>query len=289
MVRPDPNKLRKSMTLEESVKSIIRDAVHAHLPELEPDKVEQRVNRAYDDVTLLARAASTRCLITYASAISARGHGNPQNGQWLDNVFTYAILPFGFPDLTMLVVNSATKKPSPDAFDARRSKLSQVPVENIELEQKRCFWFEGYENILGKLEPLPKELHLVRIQTPPPFAELEISRAVSNALSRAASSGQVLTRSGKDYPGTLPRSELMVLTTMLWEEQEGRCALTGQKFDLRSNEDGGNQEDRVSLDRIDNSIGYAEGNIQLVTQFANRARGTMPIADARKRLVQVDY
>ena len=53
-------------------------------------------------------------------------------------------------------------------------------------------------------------------------------------------------------------------------------------------QDGGIPDDRMSLDRIDNSVGYAEGNIQLVTQFANRARGTLSVDEARMRLTQYD-
>jgi hypothetical protein len=60
-----------------------------------------------------------------------------------------------------------------------------------------------------------------------------------------------------------------------------------QKFELRSNEDGGVQDDRVSLDRIDNLRGYASDNVQLVTQFANRARGTLSCDEARRRLRQL--
>jgi hypothetical protein len=46
------------------------------------------------------------------------------------------------------------------------------------------------------------------------------------------------------------------------------------------------QDDSLSLDRIDNLLGYTETNIQLVSQFANRARGVLSVEEARKRLVQ---
>ena len=37
----------------------------------------------------------------------------------------------------------------------------------------------------------------------------------------------------------------------------------------------------MSLDRIDNSRGYYDANVQLVTQIANRARGKMSPQEAR--------
>lgn len=254
--------------------------------ELGQAEIERRAGVIFDDVILLARCARSQCLITYANAIGLRGHGNPQNGQWLDDVFAYAILPFGFPDLTMLVVNKATKQPSPDAFSARRSILSKVHVEDVPLEQKRCVWFQDYEEVLGELSPIPSDRQLVRILTPEPEIEREIARAVGNAINRVLGEGKGRTAVGKEYLGSLSRAELTSYVSRLWAEQSGRCALTGYPFELRPDGQGGIQEDRVSLDRIENSIGYAEGNIQLVTQFANRARGTMAIEKARQRLVQ---
>lgn len=139
---------------------------------------------------------------------------------------------------------------------------------------------------MGELDPIPHEYQLVRILTPQPDRERENARAVSNAINRVSLEGVEQTKLGKEYAQSLSRPELTALVSHLWEVQNGRCVLTGQLFDLRTNEDSGQQADRVSLDRIDNSIGYAEGNVQLVTQFANRARGTLSIEGARRRLVQ---
>ncbi|MEP3465369.1 MAG: hypothetical protein ABJN65_05025, partial [Parasphingorhabdus sp.] len=214
------------------------------------------------------------------------GHGNPQNGQWLDEVYANAIVPFGFPDLTMLVVNKATKQPSPEAFNARRSILSNININDVPAEQKRCFWYPCYGTILGEIVPIPNGYQLVRVLTPQPAREREISRAVGNAINRVSLEGVEQAKLGREYPQSLSRPELVALASHLWTIQNGRCALTNRPFELRTNEDGGQQDDRVSLDRIDNSIGYAEGNVQLVSQFANRARGTLTILEARKRLVQ---
>lgn len=268
----------------EKVASALSDAQ----PELEKAEIERRASVIFNDVILLARCAKSKCLITYADAIRLRGHGNPQNGQWLDDVFAYAILPFNFPDLTMLVVNKATQQPSPNAFNARRSILSKILIEDVPLEQKRCIWFQGYEAVLGELSPIPSEWQQGKFLTPEPEKEREIARAVGNAINRISSKGKERTAVGKEYPYSLSRAELTSHVSRLWAKQDGRCALTSYPFELRPVEQGGNQEDRVSLDRIENSIGYAKCNIQLVTQFANRARGTMTIEEAKKRLVQYD-
>lgn len=270
----------------ENAKQVIVSTLIESRPALFEAEVMKKAKTILEDVTLLARCATTRCLITYSDAIAFRGHGNAQNGRWLDEVYANAIEPLVFPDLTMLVVNKATKRPSQGAFDERRTILSGIREEDVPNEQLRCFWFEEYEDVLGQLEPVPKELQFGRYLTPQPAKEREIARAVANAMDRAARAGVELLKVGKDYPSSLSRADLSALASHLWDKQNGRCALTGKKFELLSDEEGGLQDDRVSLDRIDNSIGYADGNVQLVTQFANRARGTLSIEEARNRLVQ---
>lgn len=268
--------------------NVIREAIARSQPAPKARSLSKMADTVLNDVVLLARCAKSRCLITYSSAIAFRGHGNQQSGKWLDDVFMYAIKPLGFPDLTMLVVNKATKKPSPEAFDARRSILSKIYVEDVAAEQLRCVWFNSYESVLGPLDLVPSSLQLVRLQTDEPAKEREISRAVSNAMLRVNNYGNERISLGKEYPNSLSRSELIAVAISLWERQQGRCALTGTIFELRGNNDGGLQDDRVSIDRIDNRFGYSEDNIQLVTQFANRARGTLSISEARRRLVQFD-
>ena len=53
----------------------------------------------------------------------------------------------------------------------------------------------------------------------------------------------------------------------LWEKQQGRCALTGKKMIHKHN-----SPYTVSVDRIDSSVGYYEGNVQLVCQSVNLAK-----------------
>lgn len=267
----------------------VREAIQNDKPELTQEEILNRSRSVYEDTVLLARCASSKCLITYATAIALRGHGNPQNGRWLDEVYKYAITPLVLPDLTLLVVNKATTLPSPDIYEGDRTLLSKVHIDDIPLEQKRCCWFEGYSDLFGELLPIPTSDHLVRLITPEPAKEREIARAVANAINRILGEGQKSVKTGKAYLNSLSRAELAALVDDLWSKQNGRCALTKARFDLRKLEEGGVQDDRISIDRIDNSIGYASGNIQLTTQFANRARGTLSIEEAKKRLVQCNY
>jgi hypothetical protein len=55
----------------------------------------------------------------------------------------------------------------------------------------------------------------------------------------------------------------------IWEKQEGRCALSGVKLNLRADE-----EITASIDRINSEIGYLEGNIQIVHKTINMMKWT---------------
>lgn len=61
----------------------------------------------------------------------------------------------------------------------------------------------------------------------------------------------------------------------LWEDQEGRCALTKELFDLRIEDEKLTTAKRnsPSIDRIEPSKGYVKGNVRLVTFQVNMAKG----------------
>lgn len=63
----------------------------------------------------------------------------------------------------------------------------------------------------------------------------------------------------------------------LYDEQEGFCALSGQHINLPLS----SRYDTVtaSIDRIDNSKGYTQGNIQLVHKRVNMLRGPLSVED----------
>jgi len=61
----------------------------------------------------------------------------------------------------------------------------------------------------------------------------------------------------------------------LWEKQQGTCPLTGWNLILPIDTRIGFSEKSIknaSLDRIDNSIGYMQGNVRFVAVMANLAR-----------------
>lgn len=59
----------------------------------------------------------------------------------------------------------------------------------------------------------------------------------------------------------------------LYQEQEGRCALTGLKIEFGRAEH--RDETTASLDRIDSSIGYELDNVQWVHKRVNLMKGTL--------------
>lgn len=61
----------------------------------------------------------------------------------------------------------------------------------------------------------------------------------------------------------------------LWLRQEGRCALTGAPLALLATDAG----EHFSVDRIRNQHGYTPDNVQLVTTWANMAKGTLSEQD----------
>lgn len=60
----------------------------------------------------------------------------------------------------------------------------------------------------------------------------------------------------------------------LWDKQKGLCAITGIRMDHKRN-----TLYTVSIDRIDSSIGYIDGNVQLVCKAINLAKSTYSNAE----------
>jgi hypothetical protein len=52
---------------------------------------------------------------------------------------------------------------------------------------------------------------------------------------------------------------------LLWENQNGKCAYTGELLNFGRSKVNGT----ASLDRIDSSLGYVEGNVQFVHKDVN--------------------
>jgi hypothetical protein len=58
----------------------------------------------------------------------------------------------------------------------------------------------------------------------------------------------------------------------LWKKQKGKCALSGIEMTLTHGTSAAMNPTKLSVDRIDNSIGYVENNIQLIIWQANAAK-----------------
>lgn len=66
----------------------------------------------------------------------------------------------------------------------------------------------------------------------------------------------------------------------LWEQQGGICRLTGRDMDLGGTIIGkGYNPFRASIDRIDSSLGYIEGNVHLICAWANIAKHVLSCDD----------
>jgi hypothetical protein len=58
----------------------------------------------------------------------------------------------------------------------------------------------------------------------------------------------------------------------LWKKQKGKCALSGIEMTLTHGTSAAMNPTKISVDRIDNSLGYVDGNVQLIIWQANAAK-----------------
>ncbi len=72
------------------------------------------------------------------------------------------------------------------------------------------------------------------------------------------------------------------LVLQLLAEQGGKCALTGLDLDLRPSPDNGRRPFAPSIDRIDNSRGYVDGNVRITSVIANVAAADWSAEDFQK-------
>lgn len=88
-------------------------------------------------------------------------------------------------------------------------------------------------------------------------------------------------RAAKKGPTNLTPSFLKEL----WEKQGGICSFTGWVLLLPDSTNGwkaGPHPKNASLDRIDNSRGYVQGNVRFVSVMANTARGQFSDEELRQ-------
>lgn len=61
----------------------------------------------------------------------------------------------------------------------------------------------------------------------------------------------------------------------MWDQQEGRCALSGRQLVLAATRGTSAHQDGPSLDQIVPGAGYTRGNVQLVTTQTNLSKSTL--------------
>lgn len=87
----------------------------------------------------------------------------------------------------------------------------------------------------------------------------------------------VIQNSDKAYRCVVNVSIAYIIS--LWYKQDGKCALSGIPMSTMYK-----TIDCVSIDRIDRTIGYAEGNIQLVCRWINFGKNSFDDSDILKML-----
>lgn len=71
----------------------------------------------------------------------------------------------------------------------------------------------------------------------------------------------------------------LVYLLQVYEQQNGRCAITGVEMTYSAGK--GRVATNISIDRIDSSLGYSRGNVQLVCDIANRMKQDLSYGDLK--------
>ena len=133
------------------------------------------------------------------------------------------------------------------------------------------FIFWGYDSVLRKDGYLGEQW-----RDPVKYAAARKRDASRKRKARTAQHGRMValvhsSRHSSKKRGHEP-SELDVdYLNELWDKQQGLCAYTNWPMNFETNSD-----DLVSIERIDNAIGYVRGNVVLICWCVNRARSDMP-------------
>ena len=125
--------------------------------------------------------------------------------------------------------------------------------------------------------------HIVDVRSGFPVWELDISRKKHDQYSMFRPTLKTLRQrikaKPKDFDLTVEHLK------EIWDEQKGKCPFTGFDLELRTYASRRNFRDKTlhiksaSLDRIDNSKGYVQGNVRWVSVMFNYARNTFSDED----------
>ncbi|WDI43375.1 hypothetical protein [Bremerella sp. P1] len=115
--------------------------------------------------------------------------------------------------------------------------------------------------------PEGKALHVARVERTP---RSWLGHVLSTIRAKCKKPGPHDAKSGpqRDYEIDLD------FVVNLFKQQEGRCAISGLEMEHKFN-----SLRSASIDRIDSSLGYVAGNVQIVCSFANFAKRHFPNDD----------
>ncbi len=92
-----------------------------------------------------------------------------------------------------------------------------------------------------------------------------VQQRVENSKLKAANT--------RDLSRVIPFDITLSYLFLIYEQQQGRCALSGRKMTLGQSDNALPGKDAMSIDRIEPALGYVKDNIRFVTHQVNIAKG----------------
>lgn len=141
------------------------------------------------------------------------------------------------------------------AYYRRGKYLKRLPVRDLSSDEFRAAY------LAAELESLLPQ-------------GMRFAAAIFGGEREARSALAYLSRSSRERAASANRQHNLSpdYISELMARQDGRCALTGMKLSMTPSSASGRAPFAPSLDRIDSSIGYIDGNVRIVCRMANLAR-----------------
>lgn len=98
-------------------------------------------------------------------------------------------------------------------------------------------------------------------------------RSILRGARQRSESSRIKAANTRNYESVIPFDITESYLLLVYEKQEGRCALSGRKMTLGEADSGLPDKDAMSLDRIIPALGYVRDNVRLITHQVNIAKG----------------
>ena len=163
------------------------------------------------------------------------------------------------------------------SLNYKRTLLTEDVLRQLYIvESKSCMQiailYDTYRNFIGKLlkkfNISSRKDKLVRWKNITDDVELIGYKDIHGAYWRS------LKASANDRD--IPMQISIIYAWDMWEKQQGLCAITGQQLTLSGYK---NSKQTASIDRIDSTLGYIEGNIQWVHKKINRFKHSLSMSE----------